>query len=90
MKKKVIALTLVVFTLLSMFPVVASASELIELTSSIANIEMSDFYLDSDHTKPLGENAVTKDTEIFAGLSVAFNEDNQPASESTEYNYGDL
>lgn len=87
MKKKVIALTLVVFTLLSMFPVVASASELIELTSSIANIEMSDFYLDSDHTKPLGENAVTKDTEIFAGLSVAFNEDNQPASESTEYNY---
>lgn len=87
MKKKIIGLMLVITTLSSMFSVIVFASERVELTSSIANIEMSDLYLDSNHTQPLGDTAVTKDTELFAGLSVAFNEDNQPTSGSTEYYY---
>ena len=87
MKKKIIGFMLAIVTLASAFPIAVFAGEPIELTTEIAELKMSDLYLDSDHTTPLGDTVVTKDTELFAGLAIAFNEDNQPTSSETEYYY---
>lgn len=87
MKLKFISVFLSILMVVSLMPMIVYAETEIPLTSSVADISISDLYLDEDHTIPLGDNSVTKDTEIFASLDVRFTPGSNPTSSDQVYYY---
>ncbi len=83
-----------VFALVLMFvfltiptPNVVRAATYIQLTNEIADMSISELYLDQNHTIILGDNAVTKDIEVFASISIDFKAGNDPVSSEQVFYY---